>query len=446
MADYEKYGGPAAQEVDYIYDTQNRWIGKVLDPDGDLGDALVERTAFVYDSNQIVLQFDGTGSDPLTASNLSRRYLWQPDVVDQLIADEQITDVKEPGDVLWALTDNQGTVRDLAVYDSESDVTTIANHRVYSSFGELQSQTDAAVDILFGYTGLPFDNGSGTYRTPTRSYDPATGRWTQPDWIKELGGQTNLYAYCANSPTNATDPTGMAGTPAQEAIKDISTNRQQYRDKIAKMVVAMLKNHWSPPKELGKPTRQQLETVGRIIADTYIDAVIDFLKSHSGAKPALGQRWPGQSAETHPWCADWALAIEDALKTATRTIDVMIGTSQVKLCQVVTCEYAQHHVFNWNFAPWRDDVYEHNFAICYPTGYKKLPVDASKFPQFGGSTRDLKPYIKKPFRNPGILIFDPWPDIRPRVYSGVDQNYNITNRGMLRDEFRKDPWEPPVLR
>jgi hypothetical protein len=35
-----------------------------------------------------------------------------------------------------------------------------------------------------------------------------TGRWDQPDWINELGGQANLYAYCGNSPTNATDPMG----------------------------------------------------------------------------------------------------------------------------------------------------------------------------------------------------------------------------------------------
>jgi hypothetical protein len=43
----------------------------------------------VYDGQQIVMQFDGTGTSDLTAANLSHRYLWGP-AVDQLLADEQL--------------------------------------------------------------------------------------------------------------------------------------------------------------------------------------------------------------------------------------------------------------------------------------------------------------------------------------------------------------------
>jgi len=35
VTDYEKYGGSATQVVDYVYDTENRWIGKLVDADGD---------------------------------------------------------------------------------------------------------------------------------------------------------------------------------------------------------------------------------------------------------------------------------------------------------------------------------------------------------------------------------------------------------------------------
>jgi RHS repeat-associated protein len=66
------------------------------------------------------------------------------------------------------------------------------------------------VDCLFGFTGLPFDNSSGTYRTPARPYDPATGRWIEPDPTEFTAGDTNLYRYVGNSPANATDPTGLA--------------------------------------------------------------------------------------------------------------------------------------------------------------------------------------------------------------------------------------------
>jgi RHS repeat-associated protein len=107
------------------------------------------------------------------------------------------------------LTDNQGTVRDLAVYNTQTGVTSVANHRVYDSFGTLESQTNAAVDCLFGFTGLPYDEASGTYVTPTRRYAPATGAWLGPDPTGLSAGDTNLCRYVGNSPTNATDPGGL---------------------------------------------------------------------------------------------------------------------------------------------------------------------------------------------------------------------------------------------
>jgi RHS repeat-associated protein len=108
------------------------------------------------------------------------------------------------------LTDNQGTVRDLAVYNAQTGVTSVANHRVYDSFGTLESQTNAAVDCLFGFAGLPYDEASGTYVTPTRRYAPATGGWLSPDPTGLSAGDTNLYRYAGNSPTNAADPSGLA--------------------------------------------------------------------------------------------------------------------------------------------------------------------------------------------------------------------------------------------
>lgn len=211
---YATFGGPATQIVGYRYDTQNRWIGETIDADGD--GTIDHATRFAYDGHQIALQFDkacATGSaSALTAADLSHRYLWGP-AVDQLLSDER-THLDGAGtlatdDLLWALGDQLGTVRDLAICDAATGVTSVANHRDFDSFGNLKAQANAAVDCLIGFTGLPFDAGSGTYRTPTRPYDPATGRWLQPDWIDVAGRDTNLYRYCANSPTNATDPSGL---------------------------------------------------------------------------------------------------------------------------------------------------------------------------------------------------------------------------------------------
>ena len=69
------------------------------------------------------MQFDETsGGGQMANANLSHRYLWGP-AVDQLLSDEQLTplssgqgyNVSTPGTVVWPLTDNVGTVRDLAI-------------------------------------------------------------------------------------------------------------------------------------------------------------------------------------------------------------------------------------------------------------------------------------------------------------------------------------------
>ena len=42
-----------------------------------------------------------------------------------------------------------------------------------------------------------------------RWYDPQTGRWLSQDPIGFAAGDANLYRYVGNSPTNATDPSGL---------------------------------------------------------------------------------------------------------------------------------------------------------------------------------------------------------------------------------------------
>ncbi len=89
-------GGPVVQSVRYVYDSQNRWIGRVLDADGD-GPAEAQASYFVYDigmpegrvtpdpaasPGQMLLELDGQG-------HVTHRYLWGP-AVDQILADERV--------------------------------------------------------------------------------------------------------------------------------------------------------------------------------------------------------------------------------------------------------------------------------------------------------------------------------------------------------------------
>ena len=165
-----------------------------------------ENRRFVYEGNQIVLQFDRTDGNAMAASDLSHRYLWGP-AVDQLMADEQVSN---SGLVVWALTDNENTVRDLAVYNSQTNTTTIVNHQVFSAYGQMVGQTNPSslptADCLFGYTGRPFDAATGLQNNDNRWYDAVTGRWLSQDPV-EAG--TNFYCYCGNEPTNAVDPSGL---------------------------------------------------------------------------------------------------------------------------------------------------------------------------------------------------------------------------------------------
>ena len=185
---FKNNSGTVTNTVTYIYDAFNHWIGETIVAGG-----TITQTRFVYDGNQIVMQLDKAGTGDLAATDLSHRYLWGP-AVDQLLADEQLSpqtsgqgyNVSTPGTVVWPLTDNVGTVRDLAICDLTSGATSVVNHLDYSSFGQLLSQTNpttgntAAVDCLFGFTGRAFDTNTGLQNNGRRWYNASLGRWEKP--------------------------------------------------------------------------------------------------------------------------------------------------------------------------------------------------------------------------------------------------------------------------
>ncbi|NEQ42447.1 MAG: hypothetical protein F6K00_02345 [Leptolyngbya sp. SIOISBB] len=71
----------------------------MVDPDGD-GPVTATTEHFVYDGDHIALVFDEAGTQ-------THRYLHGPNV-DQILAEETAD-----GAVHWALTDHQGSVRDI---------------------------------------------------------------------------------------------------------------------------------------------------------------------------------------------------------------------------------------------------------------------------------------------------------------------------------------------
>jgi RHS repeat-associated protein len=186
--------GDVTQTILYRYDAFNRRIAKVIDADGSgSGAAQVER--MVYNGNDIALTFDGNGTQ-------THRYMYGVGV-DAIASDEDAT-----GTVRWAMSDHQGSVRD--VIDSNGS---ILNHIVYDSYGQVESETNTAVDLRYGYTGRDLDEESGLSYYRARYYDPASGRFISEDAIGFGGGDENLYRYVLNSPTNYIDPDGEFAIP-----------------------------------------------------------------------------------------------------------------------------------------------------------------------------------------------------------------------------------------
>ncbi len=146
------------------------WVRKALDSDGD--GHLDGRRIFIYDGNQIVLDFRRANSEDVEIGHLRQRYLWGP-AVDQILADERVFPLpvgegqgeglgeaaipgqaRAPGEgstlltvgtVLWPLTDHLGAVRDLARYDPESAKSAIVDHLTYDAFGRTTGQSNPAV-------------------------------------------------------------------------------------------------------------------------------------------------------------------------------------------------------------------------------------------------------------------------------------------------------------
>ena len=126
--------------------------------------------------------------------------------------------------MFWTLTDHLNTVRDLAVFDAETGVTTIANHIVYDAFGRVTSQTNVSVTTLFGFTGRPLDSDTGLQNNLNRWYDAETGTWISEDPIGFAAADVNLYRYCGNQVTVAVDPSGLYwnwGNPFSKPMWDL---------------------------------------------------------------------------------------------------------------------------------------------------------------------------------------------------------------------------------
>jgi len=186
----------------YTYDPENR-LTRIDFPDGTYAtyqyDPFGRRiqknvngtiTQYLYDGEDILAEYDATNTRIV-------RYTHGPGIDEPLI-------MERGGQSYYYHADGLGSITEI------TDATgNIVNSYVYNSFGKIVKETEA-VQNSYTYTARERDKESGLYFYRARYYDPAIGRFLQPDPIGFLGGDINLYNYVANNPVNYIDPEGKS--------------------------------------------------------------------------------------------------------------------------------------------------------------------------------------------------------------------------------------------
>ncbi len=133
------------------------------------------------------------------SNNVQTRYL-RGDVVDQVFARYDAVG----GVPAWLLTDRMGSVRDVL-----NNGSVVKDTIVYDGFGNITSETDSTWRGRYAWTGRELDTETNLQYNRARYYDGATGRWISQDPLGFDAGDSNLYRYVTNRPTDQVDPSGL---------------------------------------------------------------------------------------------------------------------------------------------------------------------------------------------------------------------------------------------
>ena len=182
----------------YNYDTENKLRevtrpGVVVQLNYDPFDRLFVTTAtpgtltkFLYDGDALIGEYD-------TNDQLQQRTVHGPGV------DAPLVRYDAAGVRRWLHADERGSV----VAESDASGQVVATYS-YGPYGE----PDSTAGGRLRYTGQMLIPELGLYHYRARTYSAYLGRFLQADPAGYADG-LNLYAYVANDPINATDPSGL---------------------------------------------------------------------------------------------------------------------------------------------------------------------------------------------------------------------------------------------
>jgi RHS repeat-associated protein len=194
----------------YTYDFANRMTN--VDINGTMAatytyDALGRRISIDDSGTKTWTVYNGKTADDnpyadfTSSGSLNMRY------VDGLAIDELFARTDSSGNTAWYLRDNVGS------FYADVTTTMVLDAVVYDPYGNLVTETNASEGDRFKFAGMEYDSVTGLYYDHARYYDAAIGRFVSQDPMGFAAGDSNLYRYVTNSPTESTDPTGAIDWP-----------------------------------------------------------------------------------------------------------------------------------------------------------------------------------------------------------------------------------------
>ncbi len=295
------------EEIEYTYDGFDRRLTKKVTEPVEVGPAYSWKERYVYDSvpgsglDHVVMVLDAYDN-----FSVKKRFLHGP-IVDQVFAEED----GSTGNVMWMLTDNQGTVRD--VVDSSGGSTSVVNHLQYDGFGNITDQSNEAFEPTFTYTGRAWDADAELYYYRARWYDPVAGRFVSEDPIGFAGGDANLFGMVGNSTPNGADPSGLTQVDLESRIR----NSQRINNALRRAG-----KNW---EFTGKNARDFFLGYGRGFGE---DGFIGDVKSIPDAASSVWSLWMYAADKVGELCATPLAELESAATRA--SVDAGLAAIQAK--------------------------------------------------------------------------------------------------------------------
>jgi RHS repeat-associated protein len=191
-------------------------------------------TVYLYDGNNIIEELDANG-------NPIGRYSQGPGI-------DRPLGMTRAGVTSFYQQDTLGSITSLT-----SAAGAITDTYTYDAFGNLTASSGNTPNP-FRYTGREFDAETGLYYYRARYYDPTVGRFLNEDRLQFVAG-VNFYAYVGGSPTNLTDPSGLAPNVDHDKLKP---KPWDFREIIIDMLEAKNNNACQCWFKTGKKSIQQL--------------------------------------------------------------------------------------------------------------------------------------------------------------------------------------------